>query len=145
VAQPQRLLEGIRTVYARPQDRLKSSHHRRSPSHGKRLAPARMCHLMASAGLAGHIRRYHRITSGGPAGAAYRPDHMPRSSVAQQPDRISTSDISPVWTAERWLNLAVVLDMYTRMVVSCASGRRIDSELARPTLGRAFHRQKPTS
>jgi putative transposase len=33
------------------------------------------------------------------------------------PDRVWASDIGYVWTAEGWLYLAVVIDLYARKVV----------------------------
>jgi transposase InsO family protein len=44
-------------------------------------------------------------------------------------DRVWASDITYIWTAEGWLYLAVVLDLYSRAVVGWSMGQRIDRHL----------------
>jgi len=61
-----------------------------------------------------------------------------------QPDRVWAGDISYVWTAEGWLYLAVVLDLYSRAVIGWAMSERLTTELATQALTMALWRRKPT-
>jgi transposase InsO family protein len=45
---------------------------------------------------------------------------LARDFTATRPDKVWTSDITYVWTAEGWLYLVVFLDLYSRMVVGWA-------------------------
>jgi transposase InsO family protein len=60
-----------------------------------------------------------------------------------QPNRVWAGDISYVWTAEDWLYLAVVLDLYSRAVIGWAMGERLTTELAPHALTMALWRRKP--
>ena len=53
------------------------------------------------------------------------------------------ADISYVWTAEGWLYLAVVLDLFARRVVGWAVSDRLHKELALEALGKALAIRRP--
>ena len=52
-------------------------------------------------------------------------------------------DISYVWTAEGWLYLAIVLDMFSRRIVGWAMSDRMKKGLATEALRRAIAQRKP--
>ena len=47
---------------------------------------------------------------------------MAQDFTPDGPDRKWGADISCIWTAEGWLHLAVVLDLFPRRVVGWATG-----------------------
>ena len=49
---------------------------------------------------------------------------------AQRPDQIWVCDITYVATAEGWLYLAVILDLFSRRVVGWEVGESLEAELA---------------
>jgi transposase InsO family protein len=49
-----------------------------------------------------------------------------------------------VWTAEGWLYLAVVLDLYSSRVIAWGMGRRLTQELATAALTTAMEHRRPT-
>ena len=53
-------------------------------------------------------------------------------------------DLTYVWTTEGWLYLAVILDLYSRLVVGWAMGSRQTVELAEQALTLALAKRKPT-
>jgi transposase InsO family protein len=59
------------------------------------------------------------------------------------PGRIWASDITYIWTKERWLYLAVVLDFYNREVVGWTLDLRIRQELILAALNQALLRHPP--
>jgi transposase InsO family protein len=48
-----------------------------------------------------------------------------------------------IWTAQGWLYLAVMLDLFSRRVVGWAMSERIDRQLALDALGMALARRRP--
>lgn len=52
------------------------------------------------------------------------------------------SDLTYIWTNEGWLYLAVVLDLYSRMVVGWAMGERMTASLVSDALQMAIWRRK---
>ena len=61
---------------------------------------------------------------------------------ADQPDQKWVSDITYIWTNEGWLYLAVVLDLYSRMVVGWAMSERMTAPLVCNALKMALWRRK---
>ena len=54
------------------------------------------------------------------------------------------TDITYIWTAEGWLYLAAILDLFSRRVVGFAMSDRIDRWLALEALASAAARRKPS-
>jgi transposase InsO family protein len=50
-----------------------------------------------------------------------------RCFSAEAPNRLWTGDITSIWTAEGWLYLAVVLDVFSRRLVGWSIKGRVDS------------------
>ena len=64
------------------------------------------------------------------------------SALTTQPNRVWAGDITYVWTAEGWLYLAVVLDLYSRRVIAWGMSSRLTQDLATTALTMAVaHRR----
>ena len=59
------------------------------------------------------------------------------------PNRVWAGDITYVWTAEGWLYLAVILDLYSRLVIGWAMGQRLIGELTEDALVMALANRQP--
>jgi transposase InsO family protein len=55
-----------------------------------------------------------------------------------------TTDISYIWTAEGWLYLAIVLDLYSRRIIGWATSDRLKKDLALNALRRAIAVRQPS-
>lgn len=53
------------------------------------------------------------------------------------------TDVTYILTHERWLYLAAVLDLFSRQVISCSMGARMDRELALNALLMAAYWRRP--
>ncbi|WP_353377297.1 DDE-type integrase/transposase/recombinase, partial [Microbulbifer sp. NBRC 101763] len=53
-----------------------------------------------------------------------------------------TSDITYIWVLERWLYLAVVMDLYSRRIVGWAFDSQMIDELTRRALKMALERRQ---
>jgi len=67
-----------------------------------------------------------------------------RQFMVESPNRVWAGDITYVWTTEGWLSLAVVLDLYSRIVIGGALGHRLTVDLAERARTMALANRKPT-
>lgn len=68
---------------------------------------------------------------------------LKRRTTVNEPNRRWVSDISYIWTNEGWLYLAVIIDLFSRMVVGWATDQRITSALVCSALERAVAKRQP--
>ena len=71
------------------------------------------------------------------------PNTLNRQFAVAEPNRVWAGDITDVWTAEGWLYLAVVLDLYSRRVIAWGMGGRLTQELAAAALTMAIEHRRP--
>jgi putative transposase len=72
------------------------------------------------------------------------PHLLNREFNPQRPNQIWCGDITYVWAGNRWIYLAVVLDLFARCVVGWAISEHPDAELVSRALDRAYQlRGKP--
>jgi len=68
-----------------------------------------------------------------------------RDFTASEPNAKWVSDTTYVWTAEGWLYVAVILDLFSRLVVGWAMGTTNDEELVTLAFEMALVRRSPPS
>lgn len=96
---------------------------------GERCGRHRVARLMRAQGLRGipHRRRWQKKESG------QRPpwieNHLARDFAADTRNRKWVTDITYIRTAEAWLYLCVVIDLYSRLVVGWSMSPRQEREL----------------
>ncbi len=110
---------------------------------GVRTARKRVARLMRQRGLVGRARRRFRVTTDSRHGRPVAPDLLQRRFQAAGPDRCWVADITYLWTAEGWLYLAVILDLFSRRVIGWSMAQRLHSELALGALEMALG-QRPS-
>jgi len=76
-------------------------------------------------------------------GALSAPNLLNREFTAQLPNAKWVSDTTYVWTAEGWLYVAVILDLFSRLVVGWAMDATNDEELVTLALEMALLRRSP--
>jgi putative transposase len=96
---------------------------------GERVSPNRVGRLMQGAGLRGipQKKRWQKKASGDRPGAVR--NHLARDFAASKPNRRWATDITFVRTAEHWLYLCVVIDLYSRLVVGWSMSAVQDRQL----------------
>jgi putative transposase len=57
------------------------------------------------------------------------PHVLARAFDVEQPTQVWVGDLPAVWTAEGWLSVAVLLDLYSRTVVGWARSPHVDAAL----------------
>ena len=81
--------------------------------------------------------------SGGQHNKAVASNLLDQNFSAEAPNEKWAADISYIWTAQGWLYLAVMLDLYSRRVIGWAVGARMTSDLPLRALNRAIGLRQP--
>lgn len=71
------------------------------------------------------------------------PNVLARDFTAAEPDKKWVTDITSIPTAQGWLYLAVILDLYSRMVVGWSMSASCDEELVANAFHMALTRRRP--
>ena len=82
---------------------------------GRKCARKRVARLMREQGLYAKRPRHRTVTTHSDPEAKVAPNLLQRDFSAQQPNTKWVADTTYIWTAEGWLYLAVVLDLFSRM------------------------------
>jgi len=104
----------------------------------------RVARLMHVPGIV--ARRRHRrfpITTQRQPGVVPAPNLLKRDFSADRPNRKWVTDITYIDTAEGWLYLASVMDLFSRKVVGWALSDKIDTTLATNALRMAWTTRRP--
>jgi putative transposase len=111
---------------------------------GCRVGRKRVARLMRCAGLrgCGQRRPLPRTAITDPA-APVAPNHVARHFVANRPNVLWVGDITYLPTAEGWLYLASLIDVYSRRVVGWAMTDHLRTELALDALQLALTQRRP--
>lgn len=87
--------------------------------------------------------RYHPQTTRREAGVEPAPNLLDQDFKASAPNEKWVSDFTFIPTAQGWLYLAVVLDLYSRRVIGWAMSPRMDTELVLAALRMALDGRRP--
>jgi len=100
---------------------------------------------MQQLGLLAQTKHSRKPTTKSDPHARFAPNHLGREFTAEQPNSKWVTDTKAVETAEGWLHLAVIVDLFSRMVVGWAMAATEDSELTEMALRMAVARRHPGS
>lgn len=113
---------------------------------GERTSKKRVARLMRLASLWARPRRRRR-----PIDIELRPEHTIASNVldrqfaAEGPNKKWAADFTYLWTAEGWLYIAAVMDLFSRKVVGWSMSASMTAQLVIDALMMAvWRRGKPT-
>ena len=113
---------------------------RRHPLH---CARKRVARLMRELELVAKRPRHRTVTTKSEEGAAIAPNLLQQDFHADRPNQKWTTDTTSMWTQEGWLYLAVVLDLFSRMVVGWSMAAIQDATLVVNALEMALARRRP--
>ena len=117
---------------------------RRLHDENKRVGHNRVAKIMREKGLRAKAAKKYKATTNSKHNLPVAPNLLEQNFEAEQPNQKYVSDITYIWTAEGWLYLAVVLDLYSRNVVGWAMAERMTSTLVCDAFLMAmFRRKKP--
>lgn len=110
---------------------------------GIKCARKRVARLMREQELFAKRPRHRTVTTHSEPDAQVAPNLLQRDFSAEQPNTKWVADTTYIWTAEGWLYLAVVLDLFSRMVVGWSMSATQDATLVVQALRMAITRRRP--
>jgi transposase InsO family protein len=117
--------------------------HRELVDQGFEIGRRRVARLMAEMGLAGLPARKFQTTTDSNHAKPIAANVLDRDFTASRPNEKWVTDITYVWTAEGWLYLAAVMDLYSRRIVGWSTGESLETSLCLKALSMALgHRRR---
>ena len=145
VLDDERLVDQIRGAFAASRATYGAPRiHAELRAAGTRVGRKRVARLMRQAGLQGVSRRRgRRVTTTPDRAVPPAPDLVERQFVASGPNRLWVADITYIPTLERWLFLAVVMDVWSRKIVGWSMRDEITADLVVDAFGMAVTLRRP--
>ncbi len=110
---------------------------------GMHCSRKRVVRLMQQLGLCAQSKRRRKPGTKSDPHARWAPNRLNREFTAEQPNCKWVTDTKAVETAEGWLYLAVILDLFSRLVVGWAMAATEDGALVELALRMAVARRNP--
>jgi putative transposase len=137
-------------------EQIKAAHHKSRQTYGSpriqaelvaqgiRCGHNRVARLMRLNGLRAKQKRAFKVkTTDSNHHQPVAPNLLDQDFQTDQPDRKWLTDITYIATAEGWLYLAVVLDLYSRRIVGWAMSDRLERQLVIDALLMALQARRP--
>jgi transposase InsO family protein len=112
-------------------------------SHGIACSENRVARLMRLRGIRAKQSKRFRCTTRRHPSRPVAPNHLERDFSATAPNEKWVTDITYIKTTEGWLYLAVVLDLFARLVVGWSMSKRMTGGLTLAALKMAIQRREP--
>lgn len=119
--------------------------HEELKAEGVAVGRKRVARLMTELGLESVRQRPYKATTDSKHALPVAENILDRKFEVDAPNVAWVTDITYVWTAEGWLYLAAILDLFSRRVVGLAMSERIDRELVLAALRNAVGRRVPNA
>jgi putative transposase len=144
VAQDVRLAEEVAQAHAASRGIYGSPRvHRELRAKGIRTSRKRVERLMRQRGLRGRQKRRFVRTTDSRHDRPVAPNLLQRNFAADQPNQAWVGDVTFIPTADGWLYLAVLIDLFSRRVVGWATSGSNDRALALDALEHALTSRRP--
>ena len=138
------LLAHIRSEFATSNETYGSPRmHAELKERGLAVGVHRVARLMSENGLKARQKTRFKRTTDSDHGGPVVKNVLDQDFTADGPDQKWGVDISYVWTAQGWLYLAIVLDLYSRKIVGWSISDRMKRGLAMEALRRAIILRRP--
>jgi transposase InsO family protein len=99
--------------------------------------------LMKEANVWVRYKKKYKSTTNSEHNKPLYKNELEQNFTTEQPNQAFVGDITYIWTAEGWLYLAVVIDLYSRKVVGWSMGSRMKASLVCDALTMAIWQRQP--
>jgi transposase InsO family protein len=125
-----RLLSRIRVLHAGSHGIYGSRRIRAAlRNDGQLCGKNRIARLMRQASIVSRMRRKFKVTTHSKHSFAKADNLVRQNFSTDKPNRLWVSDITYIWTKEGWLYLAVIIDVFSRLVVGWSLSDRLHHSL----------------
>jgi putative transposase len=112
-------------------------------AEGTRVGQHKVARLMRADGLQARRKRRFVRTTDSHHNLPVAENVLNRQFTPTEPNKVWATDITFIWTKEGWLYLAIVIDLFSRLVVGWSMSERIDKQLVLSALDMARARRSP--
>ena len=99
--------------------------------------------IMRENGIRARHKRRYKATTDSKHALPIAPNVLDRNFAPSAPNQTWTADLTYIWTAEGWLYLAIVLDLFNREIVGWSIKPRMTADIVIDALTMAWFRRKP--
>lgn len=139
-----RLLEEIKLIHRDNRQVYGSPRiHAALSMQGEICSRKRVAKLMRKEGLQAKMKRRFKITTQVDLLAKKAPNLLQQNFECAKPNHRWVADITYVATAEGWLYVAAILDLFSRRIVGLAMNERMTAELVKNALKQAIAHRQP--
>lgn len=110
---------------------------------GIRVGQKTVADIMRESGLKSRTVRKYKATTNSKHNHPVSDNVLNQTFRAERPNQVWMSDITYVWTAEGWLYVASIMDLFTRKIVGWKADSRMTKELVIDALNQAYRRERP--
>ncbi len=136
----------IRAVHARTRGAYGSPRiYQEIKANGHAVSKTRVERLMREHGIRARHKRRYRATTDSRHSLPVAPNVLDRQFNQAMPNAAWATDITYIATAEGWLYLAVVLDLFDRSVVGWSIKPRMTTDIVIDALTMAWFRRRPAA
>ena len=112
---------------------------------GFRIGRQRVVRLMAKLGIYAHSKRKFKVTTDSKHHLPLAENILDRNFTTTEPDQAWVADITYIWTAQGWLYLAVVIDLFSRRVIGWSMAEHMRTDLILTALEAALGQRIPSA
>jgi putative transposase len=112
---------------------------------GVECSENRVARLMRENEIAAKTKRKFKVTTNSRHNLPVAPNLVNQEFTAAAPNQLWLSDITYIWTREGWLDLAALLDVFSRQIVGWSMNKRMTKDLVLNALKQALGRRSITS
>lgn len=105
----------------------------------------RVARLRNANGIETRRKRRFKVTTRSKKSQLVVPNIINRCFKSEEPNKIWVGDVTFIATRKGWLYLAVLLDLYSRKIISWSTSTQIDTQLVLSTLDAAIKKRRPDS
>lgn len=140
------LLPKIRRISATHRERYGSPRiHRELVAQGERTSENRVARIMRQAGISARRKRRFVQTTDSKHGLPVAPNLLARRFSTTSPNQAWVGDVTYLHTAEGWLYLSVLIDLFSRRVVGWSAKATMSTDLTLAALRRALAARSPSA
>ena len=114
-------------------------------SQGIRCSKNRVARLMKKHGIKSKTRRKFKVTTNSKHKLPVAENLVEMKFNPEKANRLWTTDITYIWTREGWIYLVVVLDLWSRKVISWKVSETMTETLVTEAVSKAIRLRKPES
>ena len=138
------LVKKIKAVHSESQDTYGSPRvYHELKAQGISCSENRVARLMQTHGIRAKQVKRRKVTTKANKAHPVAPNLLNGNFTAERPDEKWLADISYIPTAEGWLYLAVIMDLFTRRIVGWSMAARMTSPLVEAALKMALQQRQP--